>query len=326
MEYNGVTSSYKSITCGVPQGSTLGPLLFLLYINDLASVSTIIFSILFADDSNLFISGKDPNKLITTMNTEITKVVEWLKINKLSLNLKKTHFMIFRKNREKVMVKSDLIVSNTVISMVQKTKFLGVIIDPRLNFFNHIQYIKSKVARGIGILYKCRKFFSSTTLLTLYYSFIYPYLNYCNNIWGNTFCTYLEPLVKLQKKAIRIIANEKRNAHTGNLFIKFNVLDMKKLYVYCVQLFMFKFYHHLVPNIFDNFYTINSDVHPHFTRQSSLLHVAKAKTKPKLTSIRITGVKTFNFYHDIIDMNCSIITYKKKLKYHLKLNDVSGLV
>ena len=143
---------------------------------------------------------------------------------------------------------------------------------------------------------------------------------------GNTYCTYLDPLVKLQKRAIRIIAGVKRNASTENLFKKLKVLNLKKLYIYCTQLFMFKFYHHLVPNIFDNFYTINSEVHPHFTRQSSLLHTAKAKTKARSSSIRVTGVKTSNFYQSRIDMDCSLLTYKKKLKFHIIVNDVPSLV
>ena len=92
VDYNGIQSSNKEITCGVPQGSILGPLLFLLYINDLANVSNILFSHIFADDTNMFLTGKNPDDLIKVMNVEITKVVAWLKLNKLSLNLKKTAF------------------------------------------------------------------------------------------------------------------------------------------------------------------------------------------------------------------------------------------
>ena len=99
--YNGERSDKKRITCGVPQGSILGPLLFLLYINDLANVSEKLFALLFADDSNMFLSGKNVDELVNSMNIEMEKVTDWLNVNKLSLNLKKTHYMIFRGRRTK---------------------------------------------------------------------------------------------------------------------------------------------------------------------------------------------------------------------------------
>ena len=99
VEYNGARSTKQTITCGVPQGSILGPLLFLLYINDLAFVSNKIFALLFADDSNMFISGNNLNDLLDTMNIEMVKVVEWLQINKLSLNLKK-HILLYFVEKE----------------------------------------------------------------------------------------------------------------------------------------------------------------------------------------------------------------------------------
>lgn len=103
--YNGEKSDKKRITCGVPQGSILGPLLFLLYINDLADVSDKLFALLFSDDSNMFITGKNIDELVDTMNFEMKKNIDWLNVNKLSLNLKKTHYMIFRKRRAKIEVK-----------------------------------------------------------------------------------------------------------------------------------------------------------------------------------------------------------------------------
>ena len=94
--YNNTKSDEKHITCGVPQGSILGPLLFLLYVNDICNVSDILFPILFADDTNIFLNGKNTDELVQCMNCELNKVVIWLAANKLSLNIKKTHFMIFR--------------------------------------------------------------------------------------------------------------------------------------------------------------------------------------------------------------------------------------
>ena len=121
VEYNGASSSQGNIVCGVPQGSILGPLLFLIYINDLALASEKIFSILFADDSNLFLSGKDPNQLIKSMNEELVHIVKWLQVNKLSVNLKKTHFMIFRKRKTKIQLRETIVINNVKISQIEES-------------------------------------------------------------------------------------------------------------------------------------------------------------------------------------------------------------
>ena len=103
------------------------------------------------------------------MNTEIAKVVEWLQINKLSLNIKKTHFMIFRRRSSKIILDTELKISGVKIDLVDRTKFLGVIIDNNLTFNPHILYIKGKIARGVGILNKCKRYLNTSTLITLYY-------------------------------------------------------------------------------------------------------------------------------------------------------------
>ena len=127
MEYAGTKSELNNITCGIPQGSILGPLPFLLCINDLANVSNVLFSILFADDSNFFISGDDPNDLVNTMNKEMIKVIDWLRANKLTLNTDKPHFVLFHRQRKLANLTQSLIISGQHIAQVKSTKFLSLL-------------------------------------------------------------------------------------------------------------------------------------------------------------------------------------------------------
>ena len=158
-----------------------------------------LFTILYADDSNLFNHGPCLKELELRINRELQNVSDWLKLNKLSLNIDKTHFIIFKRPRKIIDYEPCLYIDSIPISRVKETKFLGVFIDEHLTWHRHVNYISSKIAKGIGILHKARKFLNKQTLHQLYYTFIYPYLSYCNHVWGNTHSTQLSRLVLLQK-------------------------------------------------------------------------------------------------------------------------------
>ena len=186
----------------------------------------------------MFKSGKNIDELVEIMNHEMEKVIIWLNVNKLSLNLKKTHFMIFSRSRRKIKPSIQLMINNVKIDRVISTKFLGVMIDEHLTFTQHIQYIKGKISRGLGILYKAKRLLNKKALITLYYSFIYPYFSYCISVWGSAFPTHLFKLEKLQKRVIRLINGAKWDAHTLPLFRKLNLLNLKEIYIYQVQFFV----------------------------------------------------------------------------------------
>ena len=183
LTYNGVSSPVNNITCGVPQGSILGPLLFLLYINDLGHICSNTTPILFADDTHLFKSGKDLNKMQDELNSELAKISLWLKMNKLSLNIGKTHFMVFT-NKKIRLNDLNILIDGTRIEEVKKTKLLGVIIDNKLSWKDRVAHVVGKVSRGLGMIIKARNYLNKQGLLTLYYSFVYPHLTYCYHIWG----------------------------------------------------------------------------------------------------------------------------------------------
>ena len=186
------------ITHGVPQGSILGPLLCILYINVLANVSENLFSILFADDTTVLFEGTHINTMITALNCELAKLTEWLNDNKLSINVSKSHYMVSHRSRRKIN-KGNILLDTTIPSQVTYTKFLGVILDDKLKWTHHISYIKNNISKCMGIILKARKVLKKKVLLQLYHSFVTPYLIYCLEIWGNASDIHLQPLITTQK-------------------------------------------------------------------------------------------------------------------------------
>ena len=317
--YNNGTSHHGTVSMGVPQGSILGPLLFLIYINDLPNVSNVLFYLLFADDTNIFISGQNIDSMCEQLNLALSSISQWFISNKLLLNVTKTNLMVFTtKNKVYDVDNVKVTMDGIIIKQTRHTKFLGVILDENLTWNNHIEHVQSKLNKTIGILYRARNRLDPNILKLLYISLVYPYLSYCILIWGHTHKTYLTKLFISQKKIIRIITFSDYYAHTNPLFTKLKLMKLREIYSYFMCIFFYKYINSQLPNnIFDAFFTLTTSIHDYKTRHHSNLRPALHNTKASSFCIRVQGPKIWNSIpQDIKD--CKLLNpFKYKLKNYL---------
>ena len=206
--------------------------------------------LLFADDTSVSYSNSDPDHVTSVMNSELTKISLWMKSNKLSVNIKKTNYVIFKPKQKSVHMSSQISFDSIAVKQVTEIKFLGVYIDEGLTWKSHISYICKKISKSVGIMYRFRFFLSSNTKISLYHTLIYPYLTYCTTVWFSTYITNLNRIFLLQKRAVRAMTNSNHPAPSAPLFAQSNILDIFKLNSLYIAKFMFSYHHRLLPSPF----------------------------------------------------------------------------
>ena len=205
---NGVLSSASKLRCGVPQGSILGPLFFLIYISDLPNCLNTACTKMFADDTNITISGSSLADLEQKTNLELLNLHCWLTANKLSLKVAKTEFVVIG-SRQKILAESHkeikIKLEDQVISKVDHAKSLGLIIDNQLSWSNHVNDLCKKVTSAIGALRRIRALISQSTAVLIYNSLIQPHFDYCSLVWDGLSDQLSDKLQKLQNRAATVI-------------------------------------------------------------------------------------------------------------------------
>ena len=290
VQFNDSISSYSHISTGVPQGSILGPLLFIIYMNDIANVTNKFHFTLYADDTSLiepictFSYGTNSTSDTShSINSELSLITDWLCLNKLSLNAKKTKMMIFHHRQRNISkLNLQLFINNTKIEQVKEFDFLGIVIDECMTWNSHVNKIASKISRVNGVLSRLKRFVPTYILKMIYNSLIQPHLLYGILLWGKN----ISRILKLQKWAVRSITLSKYNAHTDPLFIKLNLLKITDIHMLCLVKFYQKYKRNLLPAYFTGMFEVNYPSHNYETRQRDQPMIAGCRTKLAEASLR----------------------------------------
>ena len=309
---NSCNSEDMNVVCGVPQGSILGPKLFILYVNDIANVSSLLRFVLFADDTNIILSGDDAKEISNTLSIELDKLNSWFAVNKLSLNVSKTNYMIFGNKKIDKDMNIRVGINGISIDRVYNTHFLGVTIDDKLNWKEHIKMIQSKLSKTTAIIYKASHVLTERALYILYCSLALPYMSYCAEIWGNTYRTNVLPVFIKQKRLLRIVCRAKRFDHTTPLFYKMHALKLFDLIKLKTAVVMFKAYNNMLPVNLQKLFVRVEPIRR--TRNVNMFERRFVRTELKSMSLSNCGVKLWNGLEINIKSCRNVQVFKKCFK------------
>ena len=259
VQIDSVKSAPQNIKCGVPQGSILGPTLFILYINDLMLHTNFFEPILFADDTNLFVKSKNLNCLSSEVNENLDAVFKWCNANKLTLNVEKTNIILMKNHQNKFRLENEITMNSAVLRCVDEIKFLGVTINPTLNWEPHLSKLRKDLNKISGLLFVASRFLPKSALILIYNALAHSKLVYCIEAWGNAPATHLKKVFVIQKRMVRTIFKRKPREHSAPYFQNANILPVPQLYTHRICLYA----HH-------TFYQTIIPTRPYDTRRSTL--------------------------------------------------------
>ena len=239
---NGQISSPKNITCGIPQGSILGPLLFLLYINDMPKSLKYVTPSMYADDTEIYASSKHGDELVANLNCDLENVRKWMVQNRLQIHPTKTKCMYIGSsyNIKNNISSNPILINNISVPRTENYTCLGVSLDERLTWEKHIDTICAKVGAGIGVMRRMKPFVPQETLKLIYEALVQPYFNYCSPLWDNCGIGLKDKLQKFQNRAARVITGSTYDIRSIDVLntLGWKTLDQKRNYT--KSMFMYK--------------------------------------------------------------------------------------
>jgi hypothetical protein len=308
-------SNWGKITDGVPQGSILGLLLFLVYINDLPNIiNNTTTPILFADDTSIIVKSFNIKDFQTNMAVAFETINTWSKVNSLTINIEKTHYIQF-KTRNTPSYDLNISCDNDLITSVDNIKFLGIHLQDSINWDCHIEHILPKLSSACYIMRNIKQIMPSNTLKTVYYSYFNSIITYGLPFWGNS--PHSKKIFVMQKRIVRTMIGTNNRVSCRNLFKKLGILPLASLYIFYLMLLVVRNKH---------LFILNSDNYTRSTRQVNNLYYPTASLTLYQHGIYYMGVRIFNSLPSHIkDMSGNIKRFERSLKQFLLIHSFYSL-
>ena len=315
-QVDGNLSQPSSVLGGIPQGSILGPLLFLLYINDLPNCLSDTKCNMFADDTQLDRSSSDVNIVTNALNNDLKNVFDWLSTNKLSLNTEKTEYMIIGSHQRLRSIETEPAIylgANKIKR--ESTKSLGLMLDETLSWNQQINALSNKVNKSLNVIKRLREIVDLETLLIAYKTLVQPYFEYCSQAWGGLGSTLSDKLQRLQNRAVRIITKCGYDVRSHILLQNLNLKNLEIRRNQQLVTLMFKVRNAMAPSSISNLFQRVDDAYNRQTRQMHFNYLPpKPNTNFKKKSISYRGAVAWNSLPCDLKKPQSIESFKNKLR------------